>query len=1040
MRVRYILLMCFIISGNFLLAQSTSVYSEANVIFKRGLSFYNEGLYAQAVKEFQKVYNHQRQANEGEDGLLKDMAQLYIARSAVRLEKPEGERLILDFIREHSPSSLANEAKIEMGNYYYNSKKYAEAIKFYTLINTNELSKKRKSEVLFKLGYSYFVKKSNANAKNAFAEIKDEKENDYYYPANYYYGMCAFFDGDYDDALASFEKANSTKKYNRVVPYYITQIYFAEGKFDEVITYGGKALRNKELRNQLEIRQLLGQAFFEKQQYNNALPYLEEYAANAKQLRPEDYYQLGFTQYKTGNYQAAIKNFEALTDQNSELGQYAMYALGDCYLKVGNRFSARTAFGKARKMNFNQEISNESNYNYAKLSYELKQHRDALNAIQLIPVDSPYFNEGQAFMSNIFLNTRDYAQALQSIEKMPNKTPKMHETYQKVAYLRGVQYYNDQNYGSAKQYFHKALETPLDARTTALATYWLGEMAHRENNYAESIRTFDDFLSKASSVPLPDESSAYTANYIQGYNYLKQDKYKTAANYFSKTVGDIRKDYNHIDNDYVKKQILPDAILRAGDMFFKQNEYAEALQYYNEVVSKKYNGSDYALYQKAMIEGLRGKTVEKILVLEELTNQYPKSQYADDGLYALGSTYLEIGKFNLAVETFQSLSTNYPSSTLLNATLLKMGLIAYNQNNYPDALSYYKRIFRNNPTAAEAKVALRGIEEIYIEMGDPDAYLAFLESVPNHGGTISSGDKDLINFRAAEKQYENGNYEKAIIGYNKYLKKFPNGEYSLKAKYNRSEAYFLLKNYEAAFDSYEEVIEIGNSPYYASSLFKAAEIAYNHKQDFNKSYQYYSILETIAPEGEERLNAQLGALRSAWRINQPTAVYATADKVVSNPNATKEHKTNAYFYKGKMAIEDKNHTIALASFKEVIKLDNSEKSAEARYQVAYLYYILRELEIAKTLCINTYQEIPNYPYWLAKSTILLADIFAEQGDLFNAKATLEGLVENYDGDVALVEEAKTKLTKLQSQDAAATRLQPLTPTNGDREMDEPLED
>ena len=43
---------------------------------------------------------------------------------------------------------------------------------------------------------------------------------------------------------------------------------------------------------------------------------------------------------------------------------------------------------------------------------------------------------------------------------------------------------------------------------------------------------------------------------------------------------------------------------------------------------------------------------------------------------------------------------------------------------------------------------------------------------------------------------------------------------------------------------------------------------------------------------------------------------------------------------------------------------------------------------AQELCIQANQESSAYPFWVAKSVLLLAEVFAEKGDLYNARAAL----------------------------------------------------
>ncbi|MEL6922861.1 MAG: tetratricopeptide repeat protein, partial [Bacteroidota bacterium] len=754
----------------------------------------------------------------------------------------------------------------------------------------------------------------------------------------------------------------------------------------------------------------------------NALPYLEYYGERSNKMREEDFYQLGFVQYKTGNFDSAIDNFEELSDVDSPLGQNAMYKLGDCYIKTGNKNSARNAFAKASRMTYDKDLQEESLYNYAKLSYELKYDGDAITALQQIPPTSKYHTEAQTIISAIFLNTRDYERAMRIIEGLPNKTPKLRETYQKVAYNRGLQLYRDGDMSDAKRYFKKSQEVPVNQRTNALATYWLGDIAHEEKQFDESAQLMSRFLNLAGNDNrLPDESSVHTANYVQGYNYLKQKKYNQALGYFQNAITGIRQNANFIENDYIKNKVVGDATLRAGDCLFKGNNYNQAIRYYDEAISNRYSGYIYALYQKAIIEGLRGKTVEKILALEKIADTYPNSEYADDALFELGSTYQEIGELNKAVQPLKQLVSQYKDkSDLTNSALIKLGLITYNQGSYQTAINYYKQVFSNNPDPKEAQGALAALEEIYVEdLGQPDEYFAFLESI-NYD--VDSQEKELISFKAAETQFENGNYQRAIEGYNRYLTSYPNGRNSLNAYYNRAESYAVQRDYSNALKDYETVIGRGQSKYYAKALNKAALIAYNHEEDFNKSYDYYTRLEQVASSEDQVFDAQLGALRSAYRTNRPNEINAMARKVVNNPRATDDQKATAYFYMGKYDFDRKNYDAALASFNQVTRLSDNEQTAEARYDIAYIYYVQRELETAKQICINANKESSSYPYWVANSVILLSDILAEQGDLFNARAALEGLIENYDGDAELVATAREKLARLNSQSASSSRL------------------
>ncbi len=1005
-------------------AQQTTIFTEANHAFKRGKDFFDRGLVGKAQQEFNKTITLLQPENEPDSKLLKMKAELFYAKSAVRLNLPEGENLVLDFARKYDPDPLANEAIIEMANYYYNDRKYDKAIQLFSSIDTYDLTKDQRSEVQFKMGYCHFYKKNFKAASSAFQGIKDIN-NEYYFPTNYYYGITQFYENKYEGAVKSFERVQKSKRYRGYVPYYITQIYFAQGLYDEVIDYGAKKAQTSGLKNKAEINQLVGQAYFEKGDYNRALPHLEYFVNNSNKIRAEDYYQVGFTQKETGDCKKAAKNFEKLRNTNSPLGQSAMYSLADCQIKNGDKQKARNGFKVASRMNFDRSIQEESTFNYGKLSYELNYDREAVPALQNIPNDSKYYAEAQTMLSNIFLNTRDYENAMKLLDKIPNKTPKMRETYQKVAYFRGLQLLKDGDPGSAKRYFQKSLENPVDKRTNALAYYWLGDIESNAGNFQASAQQLSKFTTLAKNMSnLPDESSLHTASYTMGYNYLKQKNYSGALGYFQSAITGIRQNSMFINNDYITKNILGDATLRAGDCLFKRNQYDKAIRYYDDAVKNKYSGYVYALYQKAIIEGLRGNTTDKILALESISDNYSNSEYADNALLQLGNTYQEIGQFDQSGAALKKLIREHKNSELYNEALIKLGLISYNQGSVATAIDYYKQVFSHNPTAKEAEAALTALEEIYVDdLGKPDEYFAFLETIP--GYKVDNTEKESISFKAAESQFENGNYEKAITAFTNYLRKYPTGANSSLAYYHRGESYSVLKRYSEALKDYEKVASKGAGKYYAKALRKAALIAYNHEQDFQKAYDFYSQLESATDNAETRFEAQLGAMRSAYRINNTQAVAVMSQKVSQNPAATDEQKATAFFYIGKLRMDEKNYDKALSAFNEVIRMSNDEQTAEARYLVAYIYYVQRDLDVAQQLCLNANRESAGYNYWIAKSVILLADILAEKGDLFNAQAALEGLIENYDEDEELVNIAKAKLQKLKSQSSNNSLIAPV---------------
>jgi tetratricopeptide (TPR) repeat protein len=993
-----LLLQAVLIWATISMAQSTAVFTESEATFKRGLEHYGQGLFGKARDEFSQALRQTMPANEANARLIQGKARLYYARCAMHLQLPEAEKLMLDVIRDNQPDPIAMTAINDLASYYFATKEYEKAIEYFEQLDEAGLAKAEREVAIFQAGYAYFITKNFSKAKTKFREIRQVR-NQYYEPTNYYLGMCYFFEGAYRDAIAALRVAENDRRYRDQIPYIICQIYMAERQYDELILYAKPFITDGRTAKSREIQQLLGQAYFEKGDYANALGYLENYAAGSSKMREEEFYQLGYAYYMTGNNKQAAKNFEQLSQTNSVLGQYAMHYLGDAQLKQQQKTAARTAFASARRMNFDQTIKEDANFNYAKLSYELKDPREALSALQAIAPGSRYYPQAQQLMGEIFTSTRDYRQAMEALEGITNKNPALREAYQKVSYLRGLTAYQQSEFAEARKYFNISLKDPLNMEYKALATYWLAELDHQDKQYKSSIRLINEFLTMARTLKnLPEDASVHTANYLLGYNYLKDNNHTAALNAFREAIEGIKRNKSLIKQERIKNNMLGDAIVRAADCNFRENKYDAAIKLYDEAITNKYAGQDYAMFQKATIEGLRNRPMDKIYTLERIVKEFPGSEFADNALFAIAETYNELGQQQKAMDQLSALIKNYKNkSDLINLAYLKLGLINYNVGNLELAISHYKQVMINNPTPEEAKTALDGLREIYvIEKGDPQAYFTYLETIPSY--KVDNMQRDQLSYEAARAQFESGNYDRAIPLLRDYIARNPDGANIIVAYFQRAESYAATRQYKEALSDFEYVINRGPSNYFEKSCQKAALIAYNEQQDFRKSFDYYVKLEQATQTPQVILSAQIGAMQSAYRSQNEAAVLAYAAKVIKNTAATRAEAAQANYYSGKISFDKKDYNTALASFQEVMRLTDNVLMAESLYLTAQINYIKKDYEKALDICSSANTLSSNYPYWVAKCILLVGDIYMDKGEWDNARVSLEVILESYTVD------------------------------------------
>lgn len=1019
-------------SQSVLTAQESAIYRDAQRHYKRGMYFFDRALYGQALDELEQVIQTEPAPEDERVPLYQLRARLHAGLAALYLGQPDAEKRLLHFVELEAPTNIANRAQLALGNYYYDQRDYNAAILYLSKVSTLELANQEIIEQKFKLGYSYFVKKRFDRAKPLFQQIRDAKTQ-YYYPSNYYYGITEFFDGDYDKALEGFNNAKQSSRYKNIVPVYLVQIYFARRQYNDVIREGKGLVKNNNIRERNQVAQLVGQSYFELGNYRQALPLLEQYVSATPQVRKEALYQLGYTQYKVGKYPESIENFKQLNTLKDSLGQSALYYLADAELKVGKKPAARQAFQKASQMHFNKDLQEDALINYAKLSYELGFDNDAITALQTIPNTSDYYNEAQNLMASVFLNTRDYDKALQILRKLPSKTAKLQETHQKVAYFRGVQQYNNKKYDQAIALFDESMRQGDHQETKALVYFWKAEALYQQKKYDAAIDEHGKYLVMAPLAPrLPDNSSVGVSYYGLGYAYIRKNDYANATRQFGKAVGVLEKNLRSYNDKYVTNFVYPDVLLRQGDCLLYERQYEAAKKPYQKVIRRNYPNQDYALYQMSMIYNIQDDVNSELAILNKIITEYPQSRYADDAYYAKGNALFNMKRNDLAIESYEAVLQKYPNSEWTNNALLKLGLVAYSLGRNEEALNYYKGVFRNDPQSDAARDALGAIKEIYIEQGNPDGYFNFLNTV--QGYNVNQLERDSITYSAAQLQFEQANWEGAVTAYTNYLNRFPNGLYANQARFNRAEALFDLRRYPEALQDYTAISDLGNSSYAATANHRAANITYYITQDFPEALRFYNRLEQTANTDELTFEAQQLGMRSAFYAKDYDALLATAQRFQQNPRATTPDRAETYYYIGKAHLQKRDFDQALVAFNENINLSGDDKySAESRYWRAYIAYQNRQLKKAKDLAFDNNKAISGHPYWLVKSFILLSDIYVEEGNLFQAKATLQSVVDNYNGDQALLNEAKEKLRRVKAAEASKSKLRPENP-NGDLEM------
>ena len=975
----------------YLRAQKSEIYTDKLAPYDQAVDLYHNKDYYAAQIKFDEIKDQ-----FGDDSELKARSYYYRAFCAIRLGEKEGEDLMREFVDEFPTSTKRNNAFLEVGEYYFKNANYPYALKWYSKVNVSSLSLHQQEDFQFKFAYGLFAAGSFAKSKKYFSQLLDSEK--YGAEAKYYYGYMAYKDDDFENADKYLSDVANNKYLGKDIPYFMANIKFKTGKFQEAIDAALPLLEKSNKVQRSELSKIIGESYFNIEEYEKAIPYLKDYDGKKGKWNNTDFYQLGYAYYMQNDYENAMEWFTKIIDGNNSVAQNAYYHLAECYLNSDKKTEALNAFKNASQMDFDQTIKQDAWLNYAKLSYEIgnpyKSTAEIIQEyLQKYPADINKEELNNLLISS-FMSVKDYEGAIRYLDNKKDS-----ENYQKVAFLRGVQLLEDQNYQEAKEYF--SLAKNIINNYNAKATFWKAESDYRLNNFDEALRGFQSF---SELTDAKNQIEFEDLDYHIGYTYFKLKDYNKAGGHFKQ----------YIDNNPANSDQLIDSYMRLGDSFFALSNYYKALTPYEKVIEANDINVDQAQFQRALCYGFMGENDKKILELDKFLRYNVKSPLRDDAFYELGNTYINKNETDKALNAYNDIIENYPQSSYVPKALLKQGLIFFNINNNQKALSKYKTVIKDYPNSPEAIEAVSNSRQIYVDIGKVDEYERMVKKLDY----VNVSDQEIENtlFESAEKQYLNNNTKKAIEGFQKYLNRFPNGIHTLTANYYLADALVRDKQSQKAIIHYQYIIDKNRNDYTENSLLNLSQI-YLKKQNWEKALPLLIKLENEADSEQNIIFAQSNLMKGNYALNNYDKAVNYADIILQKEKIEDQIKSDAQIIIARAAFKTNDINKSQEAFKIVENSASGKLKAEAIYYDALFKYQDGNYKNSNLIIQKLASEYASYRYWGAKGLIIMAKNFYELQDAYQATYILENILKNFSDFPEVTNEAKIELQKIKKEEA-----------------------
>ncbi|MBT5090698.1 MAG: tetratricopeptide repeat protein [Flavobacteriales bacterium] len=932
-------------------------------------TLFSEEKYSAAQALFQQLIINDR---------TNEQASYYNAKCSKELFASDAIFLYEQFLMTFPYSLFIQQVNEDLALLYYNDLDYPKAIKYFIQFNSLE----QHPDLVFKLAYANFSIDSLIDAQYYFSKLINT-ESKYAATAQYYSAYIAYQNGLYETALSGFKHLITNKQFESIIPYYITQIYFFQQSYKQLIAFASPLLEIVIPSRKAEVSRLLAEAYYRTKDFENSIIHFTAYIEQVDQVNPIINFLLGQSYFKVDEFDNAINYLEKVNSSVDSINQHATYCLGASYLKVKQFNYALQAFKKSASYSYDKVIQEEAFYNYAKLSYQLDLPFD--NTLLVLKTylekydNTIHKKEIEILMLQVFQISSKYDEAFDVLSAIHLPDQQQQKSLQQLAFFLGVKEYNTAAYRKALTYFQLATQYPIDDKIAYVTSFWLADCYYQLNDFARSVELYTN---------LPVNNSANFGfyhelkQYYLAYAYFMQAEYKRANIYFRK--------YEKLATDSMH---LNDTYLRIADCFFMNQKYSLSEKYYDKAIAFSLFDGDYAIYKRSVALGLMGKNNTKLTLLKQLTSDCLTSIYYDNALYDLARYYKNTSKNDLALSYYEKLLDETKDEQFIADAHLSKGMIYFNSGKVDQAIISFLFVVNNFQQTIYFKEALSGLQAAYVSLAKVDEYLAIVNGLPEI--SISRAEQDSLTYNTAFMKFSEGDYPVANTTFNQYLEKFENGIFKIDAAYYNAISCVKVGDTTNAVLMYSKLIGASNAEYQQSALSFLAR-KYYAEDDYANSNIYYQTLEKVASNNSLKREVVIRLMYGNERLKTGLA-YNYAQQVIKLDKTDDWLMSKAKIIIARDEFSAGNYAKSKTTFEKVVELSDYDEGAEAKYYLAYLTYLDDSLALSEKMIFELAESYTS-DYFIAKAFILLADIYVVQKNDFQAKATLESIIENHDGE------------------------------------------
>lgn len=968
----------------------------------RAKELYGAGHFREAQLELQKAVAKATTLSR-QDPVVTSQVELLSALCDAELG--DGATSLEAFVEGHTSSPFINEALLALGLEHHEWGRWNETLESLERVDVERLSDSQAEELCFAAGHASYNLGDLSEATQWLSKVSKESEE--YSHARYLLGYMAYVEGDYQEAKHIFSQLTDDAHYHSIMPYYLISIEYKMGNYTYVSDRCDEVLKGIDGGRRQELMRISAESNFRLERWAEAARHIETLEESVKLTREENYIA-GYALYRLGEWDKAERYLRGACGAEDSLTRNAAYHLADCLLKVGDKRGALQCFSMVPLPEGDDRMSEDARYNQCKLFVELgvanfdEEIHSLANFLRRYP-QSHHRSEIEGYLISACYSTQDLKVAYEILDEFSSSGGDVCKAMQSVAYYYAVECFEEGIMAEAEEYCLHSLDyMDYNEDIAARTLFLLGGINFHIGEYRVSAVNYKNYL----DLECDYHPFYEIARYNMGYSRYAAGEYSEAVRIFEEFI----EEYGKVDDFYT------DAYNRMGDAEAAMNHFADAAKRYEVSAVSERRGAHYGAYRAAMMYGLAGDTTARIEALEKIIIK-GSGPYLDTASFELATTLMSAGMFSRAVGVWDTYVATHPNSPNRIDAMGNLALAYRNLDRTEEALETYKRIVREAKGSVEASNAIGEVRAIYVEKNDVDGFIEYADKM-GFKSDVGENQRDSLTFVAARRVYLSGDMATASSSFDKYLAEHPEGMYSNAALYYSAESKMAIGDSLGARSNLQKLTSMAYYNQYTQSGLErlaALEVASSNWAEATDSYRKVVELATTTSARRKALENYLSAAVSS---GVGEMIVAATTYVCEHPEVTPELTRRAQLEEAK-AKEKMGSMEEALSLYGTLKADvTTPEGAEASYREIQIRFAEHNYDAAEELVYEFSDKHTPEQMWLAKAFLLLGDIYVERGNLFQARATYQSIVDGYsNSEDGIIATAKERVESLLEQSA-----------------------